>query len=121
MIDVGGSALNLSRLPQLVNDSQTRAIVSALLFLTSQQPGSLAESLRRLDDILDRDGLSALIRNDASDYLLARPRSLEVGMAINRLVSRFLRANVKNLSLMIMSAAQRSISLRYEDTVEVEM
>lgn len=88
VIDVGGSALDLSGLPQLVNTSQTRAIVSAMRVLAANlQTGSLAEVLQQLDAVLDREGLTTLIQHDQSDYLLARPRSLEIGMAINRLVS----------------------------------
>ena len=88
-IDIGSEVLNLAKLPQLVHDSQSRAIVAALRYL-AQEPSrqkTLAECLQGLEDTLNETGMNPLMREDASEYFLARPRRLEIGMAINRLVS----------------------------------
>ncbi|KAI0688579.1 hypothetical protein C8T65DRAFT_674282 [Cerioporus squamosus] len=81
-------ALDLSALIQLVHDSQTRAIVAALKHMRTKfgaASGSLLEMLHALDAVLDEGGLDALVARDRIDGFLARPRSVEVGMAINRL------------------------------------
>ncbi|KAJ3523879.1 hypothetical protein NM688_g8652 [Phlebia brevispora] len=87
-IDIGAESLDLAKLSQLVHDSQTRAIASALKFCArSTGPKGLAALLQELERALDREGLAPLMASDATEFFLARPRSLEVGMAINRLRS----------------------------------
>ncbi|RPD54458.1 hypothetical protein L226DRAFT_515835 [Lentinus tigrinus ALCF2SS1-7] len=80
--------LDLSALVQLVHDSQTRAIVAALQHIRSKSETSsahLAEVLKSLDAVLDDEGLDGIVPRDRIDGFLARPRAVEVGMAINRL------------------------------------
>ena len=84
--------LNLSALVQLTHESQTRAIVAGLKysFTKNAQQGSqapLRELLQLLHQQLDKEGLDHLVSQDRIDGFLARPRILELGMAINRLVS----------------------------------
>lgn len=85
-IDIGSETLSLTKLPQLVHDSQTRAIVSAMKHLADTQPNTLLKVSQQLE-LLNSVGLCPLMGNDASEFFLAQPRMLEVGMAINRLVS----------------------------------
>ncbi|EIW63704.1 uncharacterized protein TRAVEDRAFT_54903 [Trametes versicolor FP-101664 SS1] len=87
-IEVGGETLDLSALAQLVHDSQTRAIAAALKHIhhTPTPRAHLHEVLQDLDASLDSAGLDTLSQEDRIDGFLARPRPLELGMAINRLV-----------------------------------
>lgn len=87
-IEVSGETLDLSALAQLAHDSQTRAIAAALKHVhhTSTPCAHLPEVLQDLDASLDSAGLDALSQEDRIDGFLARPRPLELGMAINRLV-----------------------------------
>ncbi|CDO68483.1 hypothetical protein BN946_scf184499.g8 [Trametes cinnabarina] len=84
----GGDALDLSALVQLVHDSQTRAIAAALKHLRrrAESPISLREVLQNLDGSMDSEGLDAIVQQDRIDGFLARPRLLELAMAINRLL-----------------------------------
>ncbi|PCH34497.1 hypothetical protein WOLCODRAFT_148538 [Wolfiporia cocos MD-104 SS10] len=87
-IDVGDETLDLTKVAQLVHDSQSRAIVMALKFLHTQPPGrTLSEYLVILQSLMDDASIDALMEDDRIDGFLARPRTIEVGMAINRLVS----------------------------------
>ena len=83
-------SLDLSALAQLAHDSQTRAIAAALKYLhktfRAQGTSSLRELLRNLEEVVDQKGLDVLVPRDRIDGFLARPRLLEIGMAINRLV-----------------------------------
>ncbi|KAI0070298.1 hypothetical protein K474DRAFT_1632027 [Panus rudis PR-1116 ss-1] len=83
--------LNLSALKQLVSESQTRAIVQAMHYIAANERSdsgtrSLREVLTKMDGVIDEGGLDALVAEDRLDGFLARPRAVEVGMAINRLV-----------------------------------
>ena len=75
---------------QLTHDSQTRAMVAALKYMHrargAQDATSLYELLQSLEEQMDAAGLDALVPQDRLDGFLARPRLLEIGMAINRLV-----------------------------------
>ena len=93
VIDIAGDAaetLDLSALVQLTHDSQPRAIAAALKHLhntfSAQGTSSLRQLLRNLDERIDAEGLDALAPRDRIEGFLARPRLLELGMAINRLV-----------------------------------
>ncbi len=89
-IEIGGETLDLSALAQLAHDSQTRAIAAALKHVhhTSTPRTHLHKVLQHLDALLDSTGLDALSEEYRLDGFLARPRPLELGMAINRLVRR---------------------------------
>ncbi|KAL1950859.1 hypothetical protein VTO73DRAFT_8 [Trametes versicolor] len=86
-IEIGGEILDLSAIALLAHDSQTRAIAAALKHIhhTSTPHAHLHEVLQDLDASLDSAGLGALSQEDRIDGFLARPRPLELGMAINRL------------------------------------
>ncbi|KAI0352187.1 hypothetical protein OH77DRAFT_1428719 [Trametes cingulata] len=86
-IEIGGETLDLSALVQLVHDSQTRAIAAALKHLnhTAGRRATLREVLQALEERLDTAGLDAIVQEDRIDGFLARPRPLELAMAINRL------------------------------------
>lgn len=85
-IEIGSETLSLLRLPQLVHDSQVKAIMSALKHCAGvDKPQTLYQLLHGLEDVLDRGGLDPLMRDDSTEFFLARPRSFEVGMAIKRL------------------------------------
>jgi hypothetical protein len=90
----GDGQLDLAGLEQLVSTSQTRAIADTLGFLANNRgPAGLAgdaPTLRETIDALERewDEKSVdVLAGDRRDGMLARPRGIEVGMAINRLVS----------------------------------
>ncbi|KAI0328425.1 hypothetical protein GY45DRAFT_1326276 [Cubamyces sp. BRFM 1775] len=88
-IDIGhGETLDLSALMQLVHDSQTRAIVAMLKHVhhNIHHGAQLSQVLQELDRLLDAEGLDAVVQQDRIDGFLARPRSFETAMAINRLV-----------------------------------
>ncbi|KAI9070248.1 hypothetical protein FKP32DRAFT_1639999 [Trametes sanguinea] len=88
----GGDTLDLSALVQLVHDGQTRAIAAALKHLhhhkSSDSVVLLKDLLEDLEKSLDSEGLDAIVQRDRIDGFLARPRSFELAMAINRLVRR---------------------------------
>ncbi|EPQ59969.1 hypothetical protein GLOTRDRAFT_112790 [Gloeophyllum trabeum ATCC 11539] len=85
-VQVGEEPLDLSALVQIVHDSQTRAIAGALRrFASHGEPVGLASALRQLQEIIDRDGLHALDEEGHTDGFLARPRLLELGMAVDRM------------------------------------
>ncbi|KAI0714500.1 hypothetical protein C8Q76DRAFT_767842 [Earliella scabrosa] len=98
-IDIGaGSAaergtLDLSALGQVVHVSQTRAIASALKVLHARPVGSasLRAVLSELEREMDDGGLDVLVARDRLDGFLARPRAIDLGMAINRLRTVSLR------------------------------
>jgi predicted ABC-class ATPase len=92
-VDFEGEELDLSGLEQLVEVSQTRAVVEALLLLKRRCEGGgawrglpLVEALARLDAELDERGMDALSGSGgAVPGNLARPRVLEIAAALNRL------------------------------------
>ncbi|KAI0073033.1 hypothetical protein K474DRAFT_1775012 [Panus rudis PR-1116 ss-1] len=57
---------------------------------------SLREVLTKMDGVIDEGGLDALVAEDRLDGFLARPRAVEVGMAVNRLRSASFRAHDSN-------------------------
>lgn len=61
--------------------------MSALKKLAREKDTSIADALHILSDKLDRYGLDILMEEGRIDGFLARPRALEFGMALNRLVS----------------------------------
>ena len=88
-IDIGSESLSLLKLPQLVHDSQTKAIVSTLRYCAGlSDRWKMFLLLQELEDVLNCNGLDPLMGGDSTEFFLARPRLFEVGMAINRLVSK---------------------------------
>lgn len=81
------NSLNLKSLVQLCHDSQTKSIASALKKLVKEKDTTITDALRRISENLDRQGLDVLMEEGRIDGFLARPRALELGMALNRLVS----------------------------------
>jgi predicted ABC-class ATPase len=83
----GRRAIDLSAVEQLADQSQTRAIGDALIYLRDncmEPPGlALSGMLDELDRLLDEAGLDAIMRGKFGDR--ARPRRYEVSAALNRL------------------------------------
>jgi predicted ABC-class ATPase len=83
----GRRDIDLSAVEQLVDQSQTRAVGDALIYLRENhmRRGSvpLAGLLDALDEALDRRGLDVLMSGRFGDR--ARPRRFEVAAALNRL------------------------------------
>jgi predicted ABC-class ATPase len=83
----GRREIDLSAVEQLVDQSQTRAIGDALIYLRENHmkgPGApLPAMLDALEDTLGRRGLDALMLARFGDR--ARPRRYEVACALNRL------------------------------------
>lgn len=83
----GRRTIDLSAVEQLVDDSQTRAIGDALIYLreTHMKGGGspLSAMLDALDEALDGGGLGVIMRAAFGDR--ARPRRHEVAAALNRL------------------------------------
>ncbi|EIM83239.1 uncharacterized protein STEHIDRAFT_141068 [Stereum hirsutum FP-91666 SS1] len=79
------NSLNLNSLVQLCHDSQTRSIASALKKIAKEKDTTITDALRRISENLDRQGLDVLMEEGRIDGFLARPRALELGMALNRL------------------------------------
>lgn len=96
-LSFGREEIDLRALEQIADRSQTRAIGHALHriatdFLAPER--SLREALAALDAAIDRDGLGLLSgRSDGSHPgNLARPRTQEIGAALNRLRTLRIRA-----------------------------
>jgi len=86
VIEYGEHTLDLSAIKQLVHESQTRTVAKALRHISSTPVRStLSEYLQALDALLENGGLDSLSDDNTVDGFLARPRTLEVGMAVNRL------------------------------------
>ncbi len=83
----GKRSIDLSAVEQLVDESQTRAIGDALIYLRERHMKAggtpLAEMLDSLDEALDRSGLDEIMRLKFGDR--ARPRRHEVAAALDRL------------------------------------
>lgn len=86
LIQFGDHALDLSSTPQLVHKSQTRAIETILRRWMSASPASLCTIVDQLYDDMEKSGLDAL-QERTTDGFLARPRRLDIGVALNRLRS----------------------------------
>jgi hypothetical protein len=96
-IQHGDDKLDLVGLEQLISPSQTRAIARSLAFLARRhglvrfEDGVLLRELvSGLEKYWNEEGLDMRIAGDNRDWkdgTLARPRVIEVAMAINRLVS----------------------------------
>jgi predicted ABC-class ATPase len=83
----GRRDIDLSAVEQLVDQSQTRAIGDALIYLRENHMKGrgvhLDAMLDALDEVLDRTGLDSITRTRFGDR--ARPRRYEVAAALNRL------------------------------------
>jgi len=83
----GRRDIDLSAVEQLVDQSQTRAIGDALIYLRENHMKGrgvhLDGMLDALDEVLDRRGLDSIMRTRFGDR--ARPRRYEVAAALNRL------------------------------------
>lgn len=86
LIQFGDHALDLSSTPQLVHKSQTRAIETLLRRWMSSSPVSLRSLVDQVHDDMEKSGLDAL-QERSTDGFLARPRRLDIGIALNRLRS----------------------------------
>jgi predicted ABC-class ATPase len=79
--------LDLSGVEQLVEPSQTRAIMDAIVYTEKQdlcsKHGSLKAIVQAIDEVLSREGLDALSGFHLGTY--ARPRPAEIAAAFNRL------------------------------------
>lgn len=78
--DRENSELDLSALDQLVSASQTRSIAQIIQMVAES---STAKSMRKWLECIDKKGLDELAGKNQGN--LARPRPIEVAMAINRL------------------------------------
>ncbi|WP_076346798.1 ABC-ATPase domain-containing protein [Alicyclobacillus vulcanalis] len=89
VIQYGTSEISLHAVEQLVDDSQTRAIAAALLYLERKGWLKKGMCLRELLDALeaqwDREGLASISLRQGHPGDLARPRRYELAAAINRL------------------------------------
>lgn len=81
------SQLDLQAIPQLVTESQTRALVAAFRALGGG--GAITNSLKATIDALmasiEKNGLDVLQSHAEPDGFLARPRNVDVAAAINRM------------------------------------
>ena len=86
-IQFGSEDIDLSLVEQLVDPSQVSAVGDILVYAKKYMGGSLARTLDRVEEDLDRGGLEVIspFRGHPGDY--ARPRMMEVAAAINRLRS----------------------------------
>jgi len=83
----GRRTIDLSAVEQLVDESQTRAIGDALIYMRDNymitKELQLSGMLDELDRLLDKTGLDSIMRGRFGDR--ARPRRYEVSAALNRL------------------------------------
>jgi len=88
-IQLGEETVDLSALVQLAHESQTRAILNAFrrIHASTNSTVVLNGILSQLQEMIDREGLNALTEEGHFDGFLARPRLLELGMAVNRIRS----------------------------------
>ena len=82
--------LKLSCLEQICDNSQTRGIAEALVYLSrqignSREKMTLASLLDHLESGLDLHGLDFLFKSDRLRGNVARPRRFEIAAAFNRL------------------------------------
>ncbi|KPC98809.1 hypothetical protein LR69_03019 [Geobacillus sp. BCO2] len=79
----------LYALEQLVDDSQTRAIAAALLYMERKGWLDGKKTIRQLLDAIeeqwDRQGLGSVSFRKGNPGELARPRRFELAAALNRL------------------------------------
>lgn len=89
VIQYGQTDLLLYALEQLVDDSQTRAIVAALLYMERKGWFDGKKTVRQLLDAIeeqwDRQGLGSVSFRKGHPGELARPRRFELAAALNRL------------------------------------
>ncbi|ASS87804.1 ATPase [Geobacillus lituanicus] len=89
VIQYGQTDLLLYALEQLVDDSQTRAIVAALLYMERKGWFDRKKTVRQLLDAIeeqwDRQGLGSVSFRKGHPGELARPRRFELAAALNRL------------------------------------
>ncbi|KZT22694.1 hypothetical protein NEOLEDRAFT_1119310 [Neolentinus lepideus HHB14362 ss-1] len=88
-IQLGEETVNLFALVQLAHESQTRAILNAFRRIRASTDSKVVLNgiLSQLQEMMDRGGLNALTEEGHFDGFLARPRLLELGMAVNRIRS----------------------------------
>ena len=82
----GEHAIDLSRVEQIVDAAQARAIGDAILYARERYldgRATLAEALARVERDLAEKGMDVLSPHRRGDY--AMPRMLEVAAALNRL------------------------------------
>ena len=82
----GRTLIDLSQVPQIVDESQTRAVGDLIHYCSThyfQGKVSLAEGLKKAMAKVEESGLDFLSPFKRGDY--ARPRVFEVAAAINRL------------------------------------
>lgn len=84
LIHIGEHALDLSSVPQLVHKSQTRAIETLLRRWMNGEPHSIRELVDTVDKNIESQGIDALLQTRI-DGFLARPRRMDIGIALNRL------------------------------------
>ncbi|ADI27967.1 ABC-ATPase domain-containing protein [Geobacillus sp. C56-T3] len=91
VIQYGQTDLLLYALEQLVDDSQTRAIAAALLYMERKGWLDGKKTIRQLLDAIeeqwDRQGLGSVSFRKGNPGELARPRRFELAAALNRLRS----------------------------------
>lgn len=91
VIQYGQTDLLLYALEQLVDDSQTRAIAAALLYMERKGWLDGKKTIRQLLDAIeeqwDRQGLGSISFRKGNPGELARPRRFELAAALNRLRS----------------------------------
>ncbi|EPR28711.1 MULTISPECIES: ABC-ATPase domain-containing protein [Geobacillus] len=89
VIQYGQTDLLLYALEQLVDDSQTRAIAAALLYMERKGWLDGKKTIRQLLDAIeeqwDRQGLGSVSFRKGNPGELARPRRFELAAALNRL------------------------------------
>lgn len=89
MVQLGRDAIDLSRLEQMVDPGQARAIGAALVFAADQSyvdgTRTLREILALLDTEISQRGLDVLSPPDAPVGDHARPRRQEMAAAFNRM------------------------------------
>lgn len=89
-----GRHVELRSIPQIVCESQTKAILAAMRAIsrgraseTSQQPASptLADVLGQIDQSVESEGLDSLLPSGYDpDAFMARPRAIDIAAALNR-------------------------------------
>ncbi|MCL6516284.1 ABC-ATPase domain-containing protein [Alicyclobacillus sp.] len=89
VVQYGTTDVLLHALEQLVDDSQTRAIAAALLYMERKgwlgEQRTVRELLERMEDQWDKQGLGSMSFRQGHPGELARPRRYELAAALNRL------------------------------------
>ncbi|AMS06556.1 ATPase [Acidipropionibacterium acidipropionici] len=85
-IQIDRQIIDLSALSQLVDPAQTAAIARVLDRISELLDGTIGivEATARIDELIDAEGLDALSGFRGHPGFLARPRTFEIGAALNR-------------------------------------